>query len=255
MKIQTSFQSVVNEIVRKFHYEADNVPVGHWQGQDLPLDKLPAFVSREIFNHSFCYQIPVGLTMLKLQIEPNLPWADEHFGERVSGIPYNPAPSYVRWPFWQASSEQTKEVDGKKFSHTYPERFWPPGLMGIRYTYGTLDAVVNLLTRQPLTRQAYLPIWFPEDTGVSHEGRVPCTLGYHFMQRGGQLHIIYPIRSCDFFRHFRDDAYMACRLALWVLEELKLKSPKNWESVTIGTLTMHLFSLHIFRGEVDRLGR
>ena len=28
--------------------------------------------------------------------------------------------------------------------------------------------VIDLLEREPFTRQAYLPIWFPEDTGAFH---------------------------------------------------------------------------------------
>src|SRR3989304_1287710 len=136
MKVVSDFQDVYKEIASRFHEEANDVKVGHWQGQVLDLDKLPAFVSHELFNYSFSYQIPADLDVLRTQVKPNLPWADEHFGERISRIPYNPAPSYVRWPFWMASSERTKEVGGQKFSHTYPERFWPPRLDGIRYKYG-----------------------------------------------------------------------------------------------------------------------
>ena len=66
--------------------------------------------------------------------------------------------------------------------------------------YGDLDDVVTLLTNDPLTRQAFLPMWFPEDTGVVHGTRVPCSLGYHFMQRDGRLSITYYIRSCDIVR-------------------------------------------------------
>lgn len=254
MKEFAHFSDILRDIHTRFKQEAKDVKVGHWQGQDLDLDKLPAFTSYELFNYSFSYYVPDGIERLKLQIKPNLPWADEHFEERVSRIPYNPPPSHVRWPFWQASSESTKEVDGAQFSHSYPERFWPPkGLKGIRYVYGNLDDVVSLLIRQPFTRQAYFPIFFPEDTGAIHGGRIPCTLGYHFMRREDELHIFYTIRSCDLFRHFQDDVYMACRLLIWVLNELKTRDPEQWGKVGTGNLIMHIFSLHIFKGESKKL--
>jgi thymidylate synthase len=78
--------------------------------------------------------------------------------------------------------------------------------------------VIDLLRDRPTTRQAFIPIWFPEDTGAHHGERVPCTLGYHLMARDGRLKIVYYMRSCDFLRHFRDDVYMAGRLCQWVCE-------------------------------------
>jgi hypothetical protein len=173
--------------------------------------------------------------------KPNLPWAEEHFQERVGGEPLNPPPSHVRWPFAQVDNEGHR--DAGIFSHTYPERMWASyfNLKGIRFYYGDLAHVVGLLTTRPSTRQAFLPIWFPEDLGAATKGeRVPCTLGYHFLIRNGQLKIVYYIRSCDFFRHFQDDVYMTARLAQWVAEKT---------SSTASKLVMHISSLHIFSSE------
>lgn len=201
------------------------------------------------------------------QIKPNLPWADLHFEERVGGLPLNPPPSHKVWPFAQKNNA---EFGGEeKFSHTYPERLWPkfagnpgeehklykqgtagnPQRKGIRYEYGDLNDIINLLLDDSLTRQAFLPLWFPEDTGATHKQRVPCTIGYHFIRRHGFLHITYWIRSCDFFRHFRDDIYLAVKLADWVLNLLKEKDPNNWGNVKLGLYTMHIVNLHIFDQE------
>ena len=127
--------------------------------------------------------------------------------------------------------------------HFGPMKYNP---RGIRFTYGDLQDVVELLQMSPLTRQAYLPVWFPEDTGAHHGERVPCTLGYHFIIRGGALHIIYYIRSCDFLRHFRDDVYMAARLALWVYDRVGA-------ALKMGNLTMHITSLHVFEADMPVL--
>jgi thymidylate synthase len=122
-----------------------------------------------------------------------------------------------------------------------------PELRGIRFEYGDLGDLVTLLRNEPHTRQAYLPIWFPEDLTAANQGeRVPCTLGYHFLWRDGELNMTYLIRSCDLIRYFRDDVYMACRLLQWMCIELDLVP---------GSLMMHIISLHIFEGDLRMLER
>jgi hypothetical protein len=215
----------------------------------------------EILNHSFTCQINQDLDVLKAQIKPNVDWADEHFEERVGGFPLNPPPSHERWPYAQKNNA---EFGGnEKFSHTYPERIWPKYrnvskdgtvldesiIKGFRYDYGDFDDVVGLMAREPFTRQAFLPIWFPEDTGSVHGERVPCTIGYHFIRRADWVHVVYYIRSCDFFRHFRDDIYLCTRKLFWLMDRLKEIDPENWENVKPGTLTMHITSLHAWASE------
>jgi hypothetical protein len=220
-----------------------------WQGIPSPDDMF------ETMNTSFQAFVPHTLDKLREEIRPNLPWADDHFEERIDGHPLNPPPSNEWWPFNQKKNEMFKKE--KKFSHTYPERLWPkytsddPNsvMRGIRYEYGDFGDVIDLLQREPYTRQAFLPMWFPEDTGSVHGERVPCTIGYHFMRRGDYLHMVYYIRSCDYLRHFRDDIYMACRKILWVLDTLKKRDPEIWGRVTPGYYAMHITSLHCFNKE------
>lgn len=220
-----------------------------WQGIDSP------DLMWEVMNHSFQFFIPHTNEELVSEIRPNLPWADDHFNERVSGQPLNPPPSHEWWPFAQKSNDKFRSDE--KFSHTYPERMWPKyaseepnsKLSGIRFDYGDFGDVLNLMEREPFTRQAFLPIWFPEDTGVHHKQRVPCTIGYHFMRRGDHLHISYFIRSCDLIRHFRDDIYLACRKLFFVLDEMKKRNPESWGNVKPGYFAMHIVSLHCFYNE------
>lgn len=205
----------------------------------------------EAMDLSFRVPIPTTIEDARELILPNLPWADKHFNERISHVPYNPPPSHKEWPFGRRNNEAFTSED--KFDHTYPERFWPKfaavpptstlgPLVGIRFEYGDLDDVIDLLGRDPETRQAYLPIFFPEDTGANGgKGRVPCTLGYHFMIRSGYLHVGYIMRSCDAFRHFRDDLYMATLLAQHVAG--------HFGGVKVGVLKFIAFSYHIFDSE------
>lgn len=234
------------ERLKDFGYR---VKTERWQGIESPDDMW------EVMNHSFQMFTPQTIEELIAEVRPNLPWADDHFEERVGGLPLNPPPSNEWWPFNQKKNEQFKRED--KFSHTYPERIWPkyasedPNnvMSGIRYEYGDFNDVLDLLQREPYTRQAFLPIWFPEDTGSHHRERVPCTIGYHFMRRGEHIHISYFIRSCDIIRHFRDDIYLACRKLYWVLDNLKKRDPQNWSDVKPGYFAMHIVSLHCFAGE------
>jgi hypothetical protein len=232
--------------------------------------------TREILNLSFEVPLTWNDTLEKWRedIRPNLPWADDHFLERVSHEPLNPGEQWKNWP-WSLSADRFRIEEGGKFSHTYMERYWPKYAngasppeenTGIRYDYGDLNDVVSHLLGDPLSRQAYLPVWFPEDTGVVHGERVPCSLGYHWIQRNGYLHSTYYIRSCDFYRHFRDDLYLTARLHLWILEQLREreKIPRPgvvkpdelfWKNIRLGMFTFHCVSMHMFINDWNTLFR
>jgi hypothetical protein len=231
----------------------------------------------ELRNCIFETDIPQGgAAEAIIEIEPNIPWAEEHFLERVSGIPLNPPPSSMHWggiddkvavkrhlcaPVSPGPNNPTNAKWG--FSHTYPERYWSKSIpayapwgegqaRGVRYEHGDLNDVVELLRRNPLTRQAFLPVWFPEDTGAVHQERVPCTLGYHFLIREERLHVTYMIRSCDFVRNFRDDVYLTCRLAQWVKDQL-FGNSYEMDEAHLGRLTFHAMSMHCFEPDLYRL--
>lgn len=202
---------------------------------------------REILNVSYAVNLAMVDSQSNWGFKPNLPWADVHFKERVSGIPLNPPPSHEIWPHAQKSNNQFREES--KFSHTYPERFWPKHTSdkrpregnlryGIRFLYGDLQDAIDLLRREPYTRQAYIPIWFPEDTGVVHGRRVPCSLGYHIQIRDGVAFMNYYMRSCDFTLHWEDDMYLAVKLLDHILDKAGLKE------IRPGVLVCHIANLH-----------
>lgn len=265
MKIYPNFSAAVAAARQRL------IDVGAWvagdQWQSTDVSNKPEMVMRETLNFSF--QVAVmgeSLQALRADVKPNLPWADDHFEERSSGQPLNPGAQWAKWP-WGNSADGFRDGHGQ-FSHTYMERIWPKfagrdytltgetqavlsrndPISGIRFEYGDLNDVVQHLADHPLSRQAYLPIWFPEDTGVAHGERVPCTLGYHWIMREGYLHTVYTIRSCDVVRHFQDDVYLALRLTLWLLQQLRERDTK-WKKVSPGFFTMHITSLHMFKAD------
>ncbi len=238
-----------------------------WQGRSVKEDQQ-AF---EIMNYQFSMPMYGAYDKASAHIRPTQPWADMQFAERVSGVPHNPGPSYFEWPGFKTRdhSEEDKFLNKHgQADHTYAERMWPnqvqdhegqlyPIRRQGRFKGGDLDDLVNLLMRDPYTRQAYLPIWFPEDTGATENQRVPCSLGYHFMIREYELHCNYFIRSCDLFRHFRNDVYFANCLTLWLRERLSYNvimckshpSAEVLSSLGVGNLHFFASSLHCFAGD------
>lgn len=254
-------QSLIRRLLQKepFH-------TGEWQSMDT--SAYPTHATHELMDVSVEYETPLSLIQLREELQPDLPWADDHFEERVSGKPLNPPPSHVDWPFAVGGNGRHLNGEEPKFDHTYPERFWPkyaghpPKIhgtdiqlqaSGIRFVYGDLNDVISLLHKNPHTRQAYLPIWFPEDTGATVGQRVPCTLGYHFMIRRNVLSMRYYMRSCDILRHYTNDVYFATRLIQFVAEELNRTGGVDGGEIYPGNLTMHIASLHAFVGDRSKL--
>jgi thymidylate synthase len=242
----SSFSAACDDAEKYLLDQGEHVDSGRWQGYKT--EGRPDLATREILNLTFNVRMPTRIEHLEEDIRPNVDWANQHFRERIGGIPMNPDPSYTQWPWWHG--QDVSKQAGDQFTHTYSERFWPPRFDGIRYRAGDYLDVLALMEAEPFTRQAYLPIFFPEDTGAKHGGRTPCTLGYHFLRRRDHLHMWYEIRSCDAVRHFRDDVYLAARLQLHTVGQLQLKDPTLNGP---GTFYFCAHSFHVHMGDLHHL--
>lgn len=264
-------------LVNRMKTQATPVHTERWQGRRVKED--PAAQMMELRNVVFEVRLSKldNVEVWKAAVEPNLPWADDHFEERVGGVPLNPGVEWANWPWAQSADRFRRE----RFNHNYMERYWPkyartqadddpwlegerdirryPAYVGVAHwgiddrEYGDLQDLIELLAHEPDTRQAYLPIFYPEDTGKADGGRKPCTLGYHFMRRGDKLHLWYPMRSCDIAHHLRDDIYMTLRLGQFVLEACQKLNPDQWVDVYLASFAMHITSLHCFVNDHRRL--
>jgi hypothetical protein len=268
--LKSEFETFASVTRRRFLDDAPVVEAPHWQSTKAPAPMV------ELLNVSLTLDLGHSPTLSEISqvVRPNLPWADLHFEqERVSGEPINPGETWKVWPYGHSAAKHLREGENiAQYDHSYAERYWPkfagstddgrfgpgkgarPIMNGYRFPIGDLNDLVAILVKDPLTRQAYLPVWFPEDLAAARlSKRVPCTLGYHFIMRDDQLHVVYPMRSCDFIRHFRDDVYLTIRLLYWVLWQCQTKNPTGWGQVRPGTFTMHMTSLHMFTVDRDNL--
>lgn len=229
MKLGLTIKWMRNEL---FH-NGKKITTKRWQGKEQPPEMI------ELLHVSQIMQMEQSQEDAAFQCKPLLPWADVHFQERINGIPVNPPPSHT---LWLKGNEEY--MSGEKFSHSYPERFWSKSLhQGIRFEIGDLGDLIKLLKKEPDTRQAYLPIYFPEDIYAATIGeRIPCTLGYHFIVRDGQLDLFYPMRSCDVLRHLHNDLYLANLLAIFVRDQAYL-------NVKLGNIHFVATSLHCFSND------
>jgi hypothetical protein len=273
-----TFDEAIQQASHLLQFRSKVVHSERWQGTDI--SSRPEMATHEVTHVSFAVNMgdmmvpstAIGGTIGTLQddIKPNLPWADMHFAERVCGQPINPGKEWANWPYGKSAATFLDERG--MFNHNYMERYWPkfagatqtptrlpedfPPVIsqpntGIMYEYGDLNDVVKLLVADPYTRQAYLPVWFPEDTGGGSK-RAPCTIGYHFIMRDGLCDVVYHIRSCDFLRHFRDDLYLTARLLLWVIDRCR-ELDERWLDVRPGKFIMQIGSLHVFRNDYQML--
>jgi hypothetical protein len=250
--------------------DAPQVWTERWQGVAANQD------TRELLNAEIEVDLhgSEDLDYWRSDCAPSLPWADDHFLERVGGEPLNPGVEWANWP-WGHSANKFRGAQGR-FNHNYMERLWPKFArrtedgklplrmksirryphtdsrpkIGIGYEYGDLEDLVDLLAHEPYTRQAWIPLFYPEETGRGDGGRKMCSLGYQFIVRDGHLHMYYPLRSCDLIRHWRDDCYLAVRMLLWVLDRCRDRNIGFWEDVVPGTYAMHCTSLHVFSTDV-----
>lgn len=266
-----TFANAISDARLQLKQRSELIHTQKWQGVDI--STKPEMATYEVRHHFIKVKMPnEDLEYYREQIKPHTPWADEHFDERVCGQPINPGLTWKSWPYG-LNAQKFLDKDGK-FNHNYMERYWPRGAgklgatgtaqdyeqrrnmnneenaaFGIYHIFGDLNDVIEQLHKDPLTRQAILPVFFPEDTGAVHGGRVPCSLTYQFLLRNGKLDISYVIRSCDYLRHFRDDIYLTVRLLLWVLDRLREKDPATWNGVVPGEYVMLIASLHLFKAD------
>src|SRR5690606_30019996 len=85
-----TFQSLWLTLCYLMRTQSQIVQTERWQGVSTKKD--PAAATHELLNVSVSVHLQgiVKLDHWRQDIQPNLPWADDHFEERVCGQPINP---------------------------------------------------------------------------------------------------------------------------------------------------------------------
>jgi len=159
----------------------------------------------------------------------NYDWCVAEFLERVSGKENNPGEAWkIRKDTWEPFL-----VYGK-MDYTYSDRY--------SFDNTQFDHVIEILKKDPDSRQAILHMHFPEDvlkaTDMENPVRIPCSMYYQFMIRRGKLDIIYNMRSSDYDTHFRNDIWLADELRNYVASKLQMDT---------GLFHMNVGSLHRYK--------
>lgn len=235
MRVFRSLQEVTSEITRDLKELAVVYPSHSVQNQNVTDD--PRFMTHELINYSYSLH-PVSLEGVEKWDE--WPYIQAEFGDRMSGVPYNPGTSWLQdADYWQTFLNEKGEFD-----YTYPERL----SLQNRHAIQVLAADEN-------TRRGWFSIWTPDDIRYSTVGadqdyrRVPCSLGYSLMRRRGEWHMHYVMRSCDFIKHFRKDVALAIMWGAAIAQASDVAAGREIGYLTYFTHT--IFSLHGFAKDLE----
>lgn len=151
--------------------------------------------------------------------------------DRMKDMAQNPGRSFhLRPDIWKEFMHEGK------FSYTYSERM-----------EGQVASTLRRLAVDPENRQGIIAIYNPSIDTPRRGGemRIPCSMYYQLMIRGGKLDLIYTMRSCDFLTHFAADIYMATRIMDYASAVL---------GVPIGKFMYFTGSLHAYYKDLEARG-
>jgi len=222
MRIYQNFPEALGEIKRDLAEMGIRIHPKTYQ--DKNVEGNPDFDAFELQNYIFTVTDPQPG-----QLEPSQPWADAEFLERISRAAINPGEAWkLRREIWEEFLVKSSTGEDR-FAYTYAERFGE---------FQQLDRLITQLQGDSDSRQIFLSVWNPSDVlYLGGKSRVPCSLGYYFQLRQGQLNMTYLQRSADYATHFVNDIYLATLLMRYVAQ---------WVGAPLGHYTHWLGSLHIF---------
>jgi thymidylate synthase len=223
MRAFATFAEVKSEVARDLKelaviYQSQSV-------QDQFVLNDPDFQTHELINYSYTLLDPRSVDVPNDQAF----YIAQEFRERISGERINPGSAFLNDEDYWSQFLHDDPDGGPRFSYTYAERM-----------ADALQEVIFTLRTDKNSRRAYLPIYWPEDAlNGARTIRIPCSIGYHFMVRAGQVMLHYTMRSCDFAKHFHKDVALAIMLQQYVAEQIRMEEH-------LGLFTHTIFSLHAF---------
>jgi thymidylate synthase len=227
MRIYKNCKQALNEIKRNLYEMGVYVHADSMQNKIVKGNK--DFSTKELQNEVFTI---LDTSDKDEMVGKDLEWCKAEFSERISRKDCNPGSAWLlRKSTW--------------------EPFMKDGIHD--YTYAAMmkhqiDPIIEELKKNPDSRQCVIELHGPEDyKNMGGKKRIPCSLEYVFQIRNDalgipKLNIIYTMRSCDYYSHFRNDIWLACELRDYIAKEV---------SVEPGYLCMHITSLHMYRKNIE----
>lgn len=218
-------------------------------------DKKGSFPTLELINYGYTVTQPE-----RLDLDPVQPWSDAEWADRRAAIMGQVSPLGTAWELRRDAHmnwEDFLEYDGapipqgmtlEECRQESPEAVGDP--LRLAYSYGERLAlndqvmkVIRELRVNPTSRQLYVAMWDPhQDIDRIGVRRVPCSIGWHFMMRGGLLHLTYTMRSCDFVTHWQNDVWLALKLLDFVCTKTGNKP---------GQFSQFIYSFHVYEKDVE----
>lgn len=229
MRIYANCYELISEAFRDV-WEMGHIVHPHSM-QDKVVEDNEDYSTKEITNYSYSLTSLNKISYLFFADPRARVWADAEFMERIDPNYVNPGEAWKQRPhLWK----QFLNIDGQ-FDYSYNRR------IGF-----SLDYVIEELKGNPDSRQAIIAIWDPmkDPAGMGGGFRIPCSIYYQILVRGGKVNIVYNQRSADVVVHFGNDVYLAWRLMLHISQEIKM-SP--------GYLFHNIGSLHAYKKDWDKL--
>lgn len=226
MRIFKDFNEAFGEIKRDLKEMGITVKTKTMQDKAIADDDN--FSTLEIQNYAYTVTDPRFE-----HLNPNQPWADADWHERMSGalgMPTNPGKAWeLRRDVWE------EFLHDDRFSYTYSERL---------AQFDQVKNVIRALKNDRSSRQLYVSMWHPADSMKLGQSRVPCSLGWLFQHRNGGLDVTYMMRSADFHTHFQNDIFMAMKLQELIAAHA---------GVATGNFSHFMGSLHVYAKDVQEV--
>lgn len=233
MRLFKDFPEAQNEIKRDLAELGVDVHPETMQDKFIAND--PDFLTKELSNYVYSVLRPDYKEIEGVHEE----WVQQEWQDRLVGK-LNPGKAWrTRKDVWEQFLERDRGMrkgtnPPSRFSYTYSER------MGGKH----LQLIIEELKLHPHSRQLWLPVWSSVDESRRGDRRVPCSLGYWFVQREGALNITYVMRSCDFFTHYPNDVALATMMLHYVAQKTGYK---------VGSFTHFVGSFHVYYKDVKNV--
>lgn len=187
--------------------------------QDKQIEGDPDYFTRELLGYSYMISDTSDKDKM-LEVfgkTEGKAWAEAEFADRINPEPMNPGNA------WKLRADVWEEfIHDGKFAYSYAERLQPQ-----------IDKVIEEFKIHPSSRQGIIAMWDPkEDIDKLGKERVPCTMFYQVINRGGKLHMVYVTRSNDVYEHWAYDVWLAVSLQEHIAEALGLPVGDFYQFIT-----------------------